>query len=398
MDLENQIQKKTKEAHLIVFGNLYLYDKSSEAPKQKHCYAVKPWSGIPEKAPFDTQLLIKCLRESPQVEHASFLNTEQIKWEGHLFDPHARWHFKPLLKIELNIPFKNQLFAQKMIKDYDVEVEESSKFTILYDGSCFMIVTRVNDFSKEHHSAPDVRDFLLQLLGTHFRIEEIPPNPMRKRYCLVFVSDPKLTSDVVESLRERSLRRTFYIPVPEEDLKEKDQILSSLFFSSLYFLDIFYAGSMISKSMHSRYVELVKNHSEVQRQTSKLLVTPSYHILRRRNIKKNLEKSIVKHYEVILDYVLCLNLIEEAKEAVIETSKESFFAKISQQLIKEDLDYYPVNFDLYEQCLGYIKEIVERTFSWKLALYGVVFGGISSFLISYGQQIIDALRHLFNSA
>lgn len=391
MDLENQIQKKAKEIYLIQFGNLYLYDKMSKAPKANHCYIVDPWLEVPEETPIDIQLLVKSLKDSSKGTKVSCPDPQKLKWIGNLFFPHIRWHFHPSLKIELTIPFKNQQFAQRQSRDFGVEIEKSNKFTIFYDGSCFMIVTKVSNLKKEHLSSPDVRDFLYKLLEKQFRIETIPPNPLRWKFYLVFLSDSKLFSDTVKM----SMKRV-YIFIPENRLKEKNEIFSGLFVSSRRFLDVFYSSSMISNSMEHRYVEMFKNHSKIQKQMKTFLIMSNHHVLKRQRIKKALEKAIVKHYEIVLDYDICLNLIEESKKVIVERSKNSIFAKISDELIKNNLKYYPMNFDLHNECLSYVKEILERSFSWKLALYGLFFGGISSFLISYGPQIIDAFKRLVN--
>lgn len=379
------------------FGNLYLYSKDSKIPEVDHCYSVTPWVATPKenKEPFDLQELLRCIRNCPQVEKADFANPADTKWEGNAFDPHIRWHFKPPIVIELNIPFKDQTIAQMEIRDLDLQAEELSRFTVFYDGSCYMIVAKAEDMKKRFLSAPDVRDFLTNLLGEKFKTEEIPPSPLQQKYYLLFLSGKK--EDIPDGVIETKNWRRLLVPQPESRISEKEKVLLTMFSSSRRFLDVFYAGCMIAQNMERKYTQLFKTHVKIQDTSLKFLGTPSYHLLKKRKMREELEKSMIEHYKIILDYAICLNLIKESKNTITELAQHSVFSRTSGQLIEIFLRYYHMDSESFTSCLEYTKQIVERSFSWRLASYAVVFGGISALIVQYGPTAIDMLRRILET-
>jgi len=86
-------------------------------------------------------------------------------------------------------------------------------------------------------------------------------------------------------------------------------------------------------------------------------------------------------------------LIEDAKSVVKERVTYPFFKTVNK-LIKENFRIYTPDFDVYNACLEYVKEIMKRSFSWKLALYAAIFGTISSLLVQYGADIVNFFKGL----
>lgn len=398
MPIEEEIMQNIKEAYLVKFGNLYVSNKDSKIPDVEHCFSVRYWTGIPKEgiSPINIEKLVNCLEKSPQVEKVTFNPKKQkIQWRGLNFDPSIRWHFRPPLRCDLNIPFKNQESAQRKKRMYGDKVEEITKFTVFFDGSNYIITAKVRDI-KNLHSVTDVRNLLANLLKKEFRVKELPPNPLREYYYLLFLSDT-MQSLKLKPIIQIGPQRRYLLP-REEDVKRKDEILHRLLMSCSYFLDTFYTSSEIRANMEYKYVELNKLHMNLQKKSKEFFTAPTLSLLKRRKLKKEIEESILKHYEIILDFNLCMNLIQDAKLEVTRDSKDLFpFYATADKMIEDNFGYYPLNVDLFNACLDYTKKIMERTFSWRLALYAVFFGAISSVLIKYGPDIIALLRDLATS-
>jgi len=281
-----QIRKNIREAYLVKFGNLYIEKKDKGIPKVEHCYAVRPWALIPKTGappPLEIEKLVNCFKKSPNVERVTLNSETELKYVGLYFDPHTRWHFEPVLRLDLNIPVENQEVTKLTKKRFGDRVEETTKFTVFYDGSNYIITTEVKDFTKFHVVA-DVRDFLHNLLKEDFVVEDIPPNPMREDYYFLFLSDTD-----IKTIKEPEIminKGTIIIPKKEEELKSKNEIFSNLLVESRLFLDIFYAGSMIAVNLQKKYVKLNKLHREIQKKIGELSTTPNYSLFKRSKIRK----------------------------------------------------------------------------------------------------------------
>ena len=396
---EEQIKESFREAYLVKFGNLYVRKKNAGTSEVEHCYRVRPLIVSPKKkglSPFDIEKVINCFEKSPQIEDVKFARKGEIRWRGYHFDPMIRWHFNPSITMKLKLPVKNQPMTKAEIVDYGDFVETSSKFKILYDGSNYVITTKVKAISKFHASVFDVRDLLSTLLEKEFTVDSIPPNPIRHDYYLIFLPSKKDVKRTERIIKSSQLPRRYFLLATEDEKKQKDKLFQAMFSSSTLFLDVFFAGSMISQHLRKSYVELNVLHMDIQKKSKDYLSTPSRKLLTRGRIKSDLEELIRKHYEIALDQNICRTLIEDAKLVVKEKSEKAVpFHKTFDELIRVNYKYYPLNVDLFNTCLEYSKTIVERTFSWRLALYAAIFGATSSVLISYGPDIVDFLKDLF---
>jgi hypothetical protein len=120
-----------------------------------------------------------------------------------------------------------------------------------------------------------------------------------------------------------------------------------------------------------------------------------YQANKRRKLRKNLEQLTLTHYESILDFNLCKNLSKDAKLAVQENAENLVLFKPTVTKLIDDWEYYEVDPNLYETVLTYTKSIMEQNFSWRIALYGAVFGALAAFIVQYFPDIINALNKLF---
>jgi len=389
-----KVKKRIRGIYLVKFGNLYIHSKDEKIPEVEHCYSVRPWVGVPQKGkppPFGMEQLISCFEKYPQVEKVTFVGgkkKQQIEWIVCFFDPHIHYHFKPVLKLNLNIPFKNQEFARSEKERTGDHVEPLTKFTVFYNGSNYLITAKVRDITKRH-IVVDVRELLFDMLNERFAVESTPPNPMRENFYFIFLSDVK-EMNVPKIIVKRN-----DVIIFRKDSKNKDIIFSNLLLDSDPFLEVFYAGSMIAQNLRSKYIELLKLHMDMQERDKELLTIPTHSFFKRRKIRKTIERLILDHYRIILDFYVCSNLIQEAKLSVKELSMSlPHFSKIVDRMIKADFEYYPLDINLYNACLQYTKEIMERSFSWRLAIYAAIFGTISSLLVNYGKDIINFLKGL----
>lgn len=152
---------------------------------------------------------------------------------------------------------------------------------------------------------------------------------------------------------------------------------------------------MISNHLEMKYVDLNKIHITLQRELREFITMKSYHIFKKRNIRNKVENLIGQHYEIILDSYQCIELLETAKKEVRERLEFSpHFSDVTEKLITDDLEYTPLNFDLFNTCADFAKEKLEQTFNWRLAFYGAFFGALTAFLIQYGSDIISLLKTL----
>lgn len=397
---EEEIMKNTQAAYLVKFGNIYISKKDSKIPKVDHCYSVRCWLHIPKKGkePFEIGKLVSCFEKSPQVEKVTLYPRKiQVKWRGLHFDPSIRWHFRPLLRFNLNLPFKNQDAARGEKETFGDRMEEVTKFTVFYDGSNYIITAKVKDV-KKYHCVSDVRDLLKNLLKEEFNVEAATPNPMRENYYLLFLSGTEQMVELESVVKTGSPNR-FLLPRKEKEMKKKDEILSRLLLSCSIFLDTFYVASMIGQNLRLKYVEVNKLHMDIQKKSKELFTMPTRSFLKRRKLKKQLEAFILKHYEIVLDFNICENLVKDARIKVAEQTEHlSPFNLTADRLIEASFRHYPLNVDLFTTCLEYTKKIMERTFSWRLAMYATIFGTISSLLIAYGPDLISFLKDLVTSA
>lgn len=169
-----------------------------------------------------------------------FGEEKEIKYQVLNFDPVLRYRFYPPIKLEINIPIKNQETTKLVKRVIGDRVEASSHFTVFYDGCNYIITTKVKDIDKFHSVSPDVRDFLINLLNENFKMEMIPPSPMRECYYLLFLSDISLREEIEKYLK-RFLPNKYFIFKEEKKRKMKNKILSTLLIRSQSFLGVFYA-------------------------------------------------------------------------------------------------------------------------------------------------------------
>jgi hypothetical protein len=358
--------KLVKKAFLVKFGNCY----------------IRPDAHI-EK--LDVKLLINkikdCLNASPSVKSVEtkavppvedFIYTSRRGLENP--ERIETIEFTPLIDAKVTLPLKNQ----KMVSLYSAlygkgNIDATADFGILYNGSIYAIFRDI-DFSKDiHDGAPDIRNLFSGLLEkeSSWKVHSVPPNPLRQDFYFVYLIEKEETRQYLGKTYARENEVHFHLP--ESESAHFEELLSRLLVMPPM-LGLFYEASDQKQQIQDISDDLNETHKSIQKVIASFLKLRFIDVVGHYKLSRELEKLVSRHYSLLLDYSGKTEELRQSTKFVEDRMSNDYILKRFESKLMEDLALEAVDVETLTKCASYACEVVQRSYTTKITLLGVLMG------------------------
>jgi len=362
--------KFVRKAFLVKFGNCYIRPNDT-------------------KEKFDVKLLINkikdCLNACPSIKSVEMKTVPPMAdfvcyTRRHSENPEKieAVEFIPLIESKVVLPVKNQKLHALYSALYGKgNIDATADFGILYNGSIYAIF-RVIDFSKNiHDGGPDIRGLFFELLEkeSSWEIKSAPPNPLRQEVYFVYLLEKEETREYVGKVFVKE--NEVYFHLPESETRHFEALLSSLVANPLA-LGNFYEASDQKQQVEHIAEDLSETHKSIQKVIASFLKLRFIDVYNHYRHSRELEKLVSRHYSLLLDYSNKTERLRHSIRHVEDLISDDYILKNFKKQLMEDLVFEAVDVETLTKCASYACEVVQRSYTTKITLLGVLIGVIGT--------------------
>jgi hypothetical protein len=358
--------KFVSKAFLVKFGNCYIrpnasIEKLDVKPlinKIKDCLNASPSvKSVETKAVPPAEDFISTSRRQPGKPE----KIEAIE-------------FTPLIEASVTLPVKNQRIAALYSSLFGKgNVDATADSGVLYNGSIYAIF-RVIDFSKNiHDGAPDIRNLFVGLLEkeSSWEVRKVPPNPLRQDIYFVYLFEKEETRKYLGKVFAE--KGEVYFHLPESESAHFEELLGRLLVMPRTLGD-FYHASDLKHQIEDVAEDLNETHKSIQKVIAGFLKLRFIDVYNHYKHSRELEKLVSRHYSLLLDYSGKTQMLRQCTKDVEDLMSDDYVLKHFKNQLMEDLVFEAIDVETLTKCASYACEVVQRSYTTKITLLGVLIG------------------------
>ena len=300
--------------------------------------------------------------------------------------------FRPLIKCTVNLPIKNQYDVHIMQSiNGEAQIDATSIFKLFYDGCIFGIYREIDIKKVVHPGIVNIRDLFQEaLLDKRWKLEKIPPNPLRQDFIFYFVDDTKVAPKNFGKTFERDKGTIVMIlPVPKDD--DFDKVLGRLLYTNSLILDVYYQAMSDVKSLNDISSSIIELQDSIQLTIKAKSILNYFDLLRHYKSSKKLEKLIFEHYGLILKYTNDLNRLRTNIGRIEEYLAANELFSIKKKDLIDDLQPDTIDVETLSKCIEYARSMSEKSYIVKMTILGALLGIAGGIAGSLVLEIIQRL-------
>ena len=358
-------------AYLIKIGNIFIKLKTKENKNVKDL--IKLATGELNKSK-----IVKKVETISSTRYPDYMMHERMK----IPDEEISLKFSPFLKININIATKDQesvLRYKAMSREDYIDYAES--YDILYNGSIFLI-SREADINKPlHPGAPDIREELINIFNESdaFSVEFMPPNPLREDMYLIFIRNNDENKKFIGKIDCKN--DIIYLYASENDIKDINGHILSIYESIEHVINVFYHSIMSIKNLIKLTDEILDNNEEILNDINNLRNTSIFNILKRLNINKEIDNKLLKYHKQYITYQKLKMRCDMEKSRNKEIIEKTELLHCWKNKLFNELDRRLYDISTLENCVSYYKEATQFSNVFKMTIFGLFLGFLSSLIL-----------------
>jgi len=367
-----KIEPKSIKQYLLTFGAVPL-DISNSVRLKKSTLKGKD-EDITEIFKEIYNDIINEIKKSPHINNVDYTPSDNVRIiSSHFGETGQTFRLFDIVKIECNLPerLQNSIPLKKYLIP-QAELDSSSSFTLLFDGSIFAFFRPMLNVNGIPCGATDSRKMLQDIFSSKFSIIQTYPTPLRIDYIIHLEPDENLDEDIsFERKKDHVIIKT------QQGLTDPEAFIRWLFKETHNELQDYY--SMMSKNNQVRVIEasFYPLCDSLLKKRSTGLLLSSYHIFEKRKIVIEIEKIIQEFYNDYSRWSVLCSEIKKERDNIIERfncplevdSKDSNTPLniISSDLLKnvgESNVPISAHLDVVELAQNYVLQYKQNTGMW----------------------------------
>ena len=218
----------------------------------------------------------------------------------------------------------------------------------------------------------------------HWKLEEIPPNPLREDFFVYFLEE-KGQTDIFGRIFRQNKKTIIALPIPPNG--DFMMMIGNLLYSNSHSLETYYLTMREKEVINEISSSIIELQDSIQSTIKTKSNLNYFDLFKHYKQSKHLEKLISQHFSLILNYTNRLSKLRSHIDLLNDSLANGIFQKLKESLIA-DLQPNEIDIETFSKCIDYAREMSEKSYTIKVTILGALLGIVGGVIGSLVLQVI----------